>query len=235
MYSEIYDGFMDILNRDPSEKVLSEMQDFGHVPHYLNISFGFEPEKIKRVKRIKIKDQPDIVLVLAFSPNEGKGGKYTDYVVIDGELCKIILIDMNSLVTEEINDQAYMITWCIYVACLTVAERYKYIVDNNYPYALGSLIYYAPAVLIAQIFRKLYKDLDAEKLYAIIGASIRMYSREEVGTETIDSIMRAIDDTSISLLLDCSLLLKADESVYPGLRFADGDDSEEDDEEQEDE
>ncbi len=226
MYSEIYDGLMDILNPDPSEKVLAEMQEFGHVPHYLSLTFGYDPSKIKRVKRVKIPGQADILFVLAFSPEERRTGQYVDYVVMDGIVSKMIVINMNNLTSENLNDQAYMITFATYNACVAVAEAYKNIFDDESgKYSLGSQIYYAPAVMLVQLFRKLYKDLSSDELYAITIAALSTYSRIKVKPETIDSISRAIDDSSLSMLLDNSLLLALDDDVYPGARFADVDDT----------
>lgn len=237
MYSEIYDGLMDILNPDPSEKTLSEMKDFGHVPHYLNLTFGYDPAKIKRVKRVKIPGYADILFVLAFSPDNRRTGQYVDYVIMDGIVSKMIVINMNNLTSDNLNDQAYMITFATYNACIGVAEAYKNIFDDESgKYSLGSQIYYAPAVLIVQLFRKLYKDLSDDELYAITIAALSTYSRIKVTYETVDSIRRAIDDSSLSLLLDSSLFLSLDEDVYPKARFADNDDIESDkEEEQEDE
>lgn len=224
MYSEIYDGLMDILNPDPSEKTLSEMKDFGHVPHYLNLTFGYDPAKIKRVKRVKISGHADILFVLAFSPEDRRTGQYVDYVIMDGIVSKMIVINMNNLTSDNLNDQAYMITFATYNACIAVAEAYKSVFDDESgKYSLGSQIYYAPAVLLVQLFRKLYKDYSNDNLYAITIAALSTYSRIKVTYETVDSIRRAIDDSSLSLLLDSSLFLSLDEDVYPEARFADAD------------
>lgn len=238
MYSEIYDGLMDILNPDPSEKTLSEMKDFGHVPHYLNLTFGYDPSKIKRVKRVKIPGHADILFVLAFSPENRRTGQYVDYVIMDGIVSKMIVINMNNLTSDNLNDQAYMITFATYNACIAVAEAYKSVFDDESgKYSLGSQIYYAPAVLMVQLFRKLYKDFSGisdDDLYAITIAALSTYSRIKVTYETVDSIRRAIDDSSLSLLLDSSLFLSLDEDVYPKARFADTADND-DEEESEDE
>ena len=236
MYSEIYDGLMDILNPDPSEKMLSEMKEFGHVPHYLSLTFGYDPSKIKRVKRVKIPGYADILFVLAFPPKNRSTGQYVDYVIMDGIVSKMIVINMNNLTSDNLNDQAYMITFATYNACIAVAEAYKSVFDDESgKYSLGSQIYYAPAVLMVQLFRKLYKDLSDDELYAITIAALSTYSRIKVTYETVNSIRRAIDDSSLSLLLDCSLFLSLDEDVYPEARFADTADNDDDEEESEDE
>ena len=233
MYSEIYDGMMDILNRDPSEKLLTEMRNMGHFPHFLALSFDFDPQKILRVKRVKVANGPDIVFVLAFSPDETPDGRYVDYIVMDGEICKVILLNMNLLTSEDLSKQTFAIAWAVYNACLGIAENYKSIIDTegSSPYSINTMVYYAPAVIIIQLFRKLFKDQPDGDLY--IQAAIMMYSRANPTPDTISSIRRAIDDTSLTELLDCSYLLTLDRDVYPGALFADETEDEEEEEDNE--
>ena len=235
MYSEIYDGMMDILNRDPSEKLLTEMRDTGHFPHFLAMSFDFDPQKILRVKRVKVANGPDIVFVLAFSPDETPDGRYVDYIVMDGEICKVILLNMNLLTSEDLSKQTFTIAWAVYNACLGIAENYKSIIDTegSSPYSINTMVYYAPAVIIIQLFRKLFKDQPDGDMYIQTTAAIMMYSRANPTPDTISSICRAIDDTSLTELLDCSYLLTLDRDVYPGALFADETEDEEEEEDDE--
>lgn len=233
MYSEIYDGMMDILNRDPSEKLLTEMRNMGHFPHFLALSFNFDPQKILRVKRVKVANGPDIVFVLAFSPEETPDGRYVDYIVMDGEICKVILLNMNLLTSEDLSKQASTIAWAVYSACLGIAETYKSIIDTEgrTPYTISTMVYYAPAVIVIQLFRKLFKDQKDADINTM--AAITVYSRANPTPDTISSICRAIDDTSLTELLDCSYLLTLDRDVYPGALFADETEDEEEEEDDE--
>ena len=235
MYSEIYDGIMDILNRDPSEKLLTEMRNMGHFPHFLALSFDFDPQKILRVKRVKVANCPDIVFVLAFSPDETPDGRYVDYIVMDGEICKVILLNMNLLTSEDLSKQTFTIAWAVYNACLGIAENYKSFIDTegSSPYSINTIVYYAPAVFIIQLFRKLFKDQPDGDMDIQITAAIMMYSRANPTPDTISSIRRAIDDTSLTELLDCSYLLTLDRDVYPGALFADETEDEEEEEDNE--
>lgn len=234
MYSEIYDGMMDILNRDPSEKLLTEMRDMGHFPHFLAMSFDFDPQKILRVKRVKVANGPDIVFVLAFSPEEKPDGRYVDYIVMDGEICKVILLNMNALTSDDLSKQTSTIAWAVYNACLGIAESYKSIIDTegSSPYSINTMVYYAPAVIVIQLFRKLFKD-QPDDIDIQITAAIMVYSRANPTPDTISSIRRAIDDTSLTELLDCSYLLTLDKDVYPGALFADEVEDEEEEEDDE--
>ena len=199
MFNEIYNGFVEILKRGPEEEIEYMKKDKGRVPHLLSLLYDFDPLTIVRVKTIKMSEGPDIVLVLASSPDHNPNIKYIEYLTLDGRLSKLILINIDALMSEEDKD-GYSRT-----AIYAIASSLRSAIS-------GVMNYY-------------FKGLDdnmSEVRYMGRFAKL-MYYASPISIQTIQSIRDLLKGTSLYDLLDNSLLLAADEKAYPGLFYQDND------------
>ena len=130
MYKEMYEGFVEILKSKPEEEV-RYMRDTGKIPYFFNLVYGFDPIDILRIKTIEIKGLPDIILVLAKFPEKAAHSKYTDYIMYNGSMTKVVLINYNDL--TEMDPLTHMLSfgWSIWKMAFTPVETYINIFDKT--------------------------------------------------------------------------------------------------------
>lgn len=234
MFNEIYNGFVEILKRGPEEEVEYMKKDKGKIPHILSLFYGFDPLKIIRVKTIELDEAPNIILVLASVPENNVNTRYAEYFMINGKLSKIVLINLDSLMSKEDKEgfsrnAIFNIAYSLSYATDAVIHNYfKGLKDGNKGEVaiMGRFIklaYYSFPIMLVKLLDRLYEgkveSIDIAALIAVLLAK-----KGNIDTTTIDSIRDLLSGTSLYDLLDNSLLLAADDSIYPGLFFADYDD-----------
>lgn len=225
MFKEMYEGIVEVLKTGPEDEI-RYMKDVGHVPHFLNIVYGFEPTDIKRVKTIKIDGMPDILLVLAKFPEKHKNSKFTDYVLYEGKMVKMVLINMNDLMDEDPMVQMISIGWSIWKLVFTATEIYinlfeKIKVTHS---TAADVLYYAPAVLMVKALNKLYADNNINVSDNMLSLVINnFYKNHKILPVGVSSIKKAIGEVDIEVLLDCSIweAMIVNSKGYPGAAFAD--------------
>lgn len=229
MFNEIYNGFVEILKRGPEEEVEYMKKDKGRIPHLLSLLYNFDPLKIVRVKTIKIEDGPDIILVLASAPDNNPDIKYLEYFMIDGKMSKIILLNLDALMSVEDKDgysraAIFSLSSSVRSAIgLVMNNTLKGLDDNNnevrFMGRFVKLLYYSSAIMIVKLIDRIYENKvgDVE-----IAAMLRVVSHcDNISIETVQSIRELLKGTSLYDLLDNSLLLAADSEAYPGLFYSD--------------
>lgn len=231
MFNEIYNGFVEILKRGPEEEVEYMKKDKGKIPHILSLFYGFDPLKIVRVKTIELSEGPNIILVLASSPNDNANMKYAEYLMIDGKLSKIVLINLDALMAEE-DEEGFSMSAILaisfslrYALDAVIYNYFKGISDDdkgevNMMGRLVKLAFYSLPITVVKLLDRLYHgEIGSIELAALL--RVLTNNQYNIGINTVDSIRDIVGGTSLYDLLDNSLLLAADESVYPGLFFAD--------------
>lgn len=239
MFNEIYNGFVEILKKGPEEEIEYMKKDKGKIPHLLSLLYNFDPLTVVRVKTIEMKDMHNIVLVLASTPDNNPDIKYSEYFVIDGKLSKIILINVDALMTEEDKDgysraATYAIATSVRSAIRAVMSNHlKGLNDDSgeveFMGGFAKLLYYSSSIMITKILDRVYDNKVGEvEIAALLG--VMFNAENHISTQTIKSIRDLLSGTSLYDLLDNSLLLAANPEVYPGLFYHDEDNKEEGDE-----
>lgn len=233
MFNEIYNGFVEILKRGPEEEVEYMKKDKGRVPHLLSLLYDFDPLTIVRVKTIKMSEGPDIVLVLASSPDHNPNIKYIEYLTLDGRLSKLILINIDALMSEEDKDgysrtAIYAIASSLRSAISGVMNYYFKGLDDNmsevrYMGRFAKLMYYASPIMIVKLLDRIYGDGKIGDAEMTAMLAVIHNTPDKISIQTIQSIRDLLKGTSLYDLLDNSLLLAADEKAYPGLFYRDND------------
>lgn len=240
MFNEIYNGFIEILKKGPEEEVEYMKKDKGRIPHLLSLSYDFDPLKIVRVKTIKFVNSPNIILVLASSPKGNPNTKYAEYLVVDGKLSKVILLNIDALMQDTDTDKfsreaAFSIASSVCYAVDTIVHYYfKGLNDDDKGDVelMGrfvKLMYYSTPILIVKLLDRLYDGkINKIEMAGLLGVVLN--NTDRITMSTVDSIRELLAGTSLYDLLDNSLLLLASEDAYPGLFYADVDDGLKEDE-----
>lgn len=220
MYNEIYKGIIKLFNQDEDER-----ENKGRIPHFLSITYGFDPLQIVNVVNIKFQSSiPDIVLVLANAPNNDFKTKYSDTIVIDGEIKKLVLFNLDSYMSDDVIIKITNLTWSIWETVLHLSEYTKQYLDPQFMRCvnLTNIMYYAPLILSVKLLDRLMKPHDVQD--NMIAAALSNFYKTMVYPTTIQSVRKLLSDATIIDVLDNSLWLSVTNDVYPYIRFDEVDD-----------
>lgn len=223
MFKEMEEAMVDILRRGTPDET-RHLKDVGKVPHYLNLVYGFDPLDILRVKRLDLKGLPDILLVLAKFPESAEHSKYCDYIMYEGKLTKIIVINLNDLTDEDPMVQMISISWCIWEMSYTTTESYIDIFEKakHASACVTNIFYYAPAVLMVKVLTTLYQtDKLTDDIISLVINNF--YHKHKILPIGVTSIRKAINEVDTELLLDYNMwdAMVIVPKEYPGAAFAD--------------
>lgn len=229
MYNKLYNGIIELLKTGSAEEI-EPLRELGKLPEFLTTAYDFDPLEILRLKQIEIDGLPDILLVLAFSPKDKPNAKFADYIMQDGKLCKVILVNMYYLTDKDQHAQLYMLGWCIWNMIFTIADTYPGIVNVDAKSKTMSnftnTLYYAPAVMMIKVIDRLYNaTIKKEDICQLINL---FYKNAEITIEGVKSIEKAIEQVGLKSLLDYNLWTSVDPLNYPGAAFADNNQKEDD-------
>ena len=217
MFNEIYKGIVKLFNQDDDEK-----EKKGKIPHFLSIVYGFDPLKIANVVTIDTKDTtiPNIVLVLAGTPEENFNIKYADTIVMNGKLTPIILFNLDAYMCEDKVVKLTSLVWSIWRTAIRVAVDLRVYLDENLVECanLSNMVFYAPLLIGVKALDKL---TPGEFTDAQIAAAFANMYKKMVYPETIRSARKLLSDTTLEDVLDNSLWLGVSNDVYPYIRFDD--------------
>lgn len=215
MYTEIYKGIIKLFNQDEDER-----ESKGKIPHFLSITYGFDPLQIVNVFNIELKNPiPDIVLVLANTPGNNFKTKYSDTIIIDGQVKKLILFNLDSYMSDDIFIKITNLTWSIWETILHLTEYMRQYLDPEFAKCLNltNIMYYSPLILSVKLLDKLITANDVED--DIIAAALSNFYKKIIYPKTIQSVRKLLSDSTIMDILDNSLWLSVTNEVYPYIRF----------------
>lgn len=215
MYNEIYKGIINLFNQDQDDE-----KDMRRIPHFLSINYNFDPLKIINISDIDLgKNNSDIILVLASAPDSNPNIKYSDTIIIDGQVKHLILFNLDAYMSEEPVVKLASLAWSIWETCISITTNIKYFLDPDFPRCvnLTNLVYYAPMFIIIKAIDRLMvnDDITDAKLAAVLSN----FYKTMVYPETVRSAKRLLQEASISDILDNSLWLSVTNDVYPYIRF----------------
>lgn len=215
MFNEIYRGIIKLFNQDDDEK-----DKKGRIPHFLSITYGFDPLKIANVVTIKSDTStiPNTTIVLAGAPNENFNIKYSDTIFLNGKLTSVVLFNLDAYMCEDKVIKLTSLVWSIWKTIFHIAEDLKIYLDPNMQDCanLSNIIYYAPLLIGVKVLDKLEPSTFSD---AQIAAAFSNMYKYMVYPETIRSIRKLFSDTSLEDVLDNSLWISVSNDVYPYIRF----------------
>lgn len=232
MYNEIYKAFVEILKKGPAEEVEYMKKDANLISKILAMNLNFKPEQIVRCKEIVLDDMPNILLVLGNTPNGSDKTKYVDYIIYNGSLVKVVLINLASLMSDN-KDLIYnYLSWAVRECCIHITSQYADLVQL-FPekiVALSTILIYSSSILTVKLMDRLYdyNNMDeSEKethnktllknILLLAGVPNEKFNPDTC--KTVQSIRKALDDIGVENLLDNSMFLAADSVNYPDINF----------------
>lgn len=238
MYNEIYKAFVEILKKGPAEEVEYMKKDADLISKILAMNLNFKPEQIVRCKEIVLDNMPNILLVLGDTPNGSDKTKYVDYIIYDGSLVKVVLINLASLMSDN-KDLIYnYLSWATRECCIHITSQYADLVQlfSEKTVALSTILIYSSSILTVKLMDRLYdyNNMDeSEKethnktllknILLLTGVpSDQMDSNEKFNPDTcktVQSIRKALNDIGVENLMDNSMFLAADSVNYPDINF----------------
>ena len=221
MYNEIYKGIVKLFHADEEEKA-----DMRRIPHFLSITYNFDPLQIVNVVDVDLGNaMPGVVLVLANAPDNNPSVSYSDTVVLDGEVKRIILFNLDAYMSEDITVKLTRFVWSVWETCFAITEHSRHLLDPEYTRCTNytNLIYYAPMFVIIKSIDKLIGDVSDAKVAAVLS---NFYKRM-VYPDTVRSARILLEEVSITDLLDNSLWLSVTNDIYPYIRFDEIDEEDE--------
>lgn len=232
MYNEIYKAFVEILKKGPAEEVEYMKKDADLISKILAMNLNFKPEQIVRCKEIALDNMPNILLVLGNTPNGSDKTKYVDYIIYNGSLVKVVLINLASLMSDN-KDLIYnYLSWAVRECCIHITSQYADLVQL-FPekiVALSTILIYSSSILTVKLMDRLYdySNMDeSEKethnktllknILLLAGVPNEKFNPDTC--KTVQSIRKALDDIGVENLLDNSMFLAADSVNYPDINF----------------
>lgn len=232
MYNEIYKAFVEILKKGPAEEVEYMKKDANLISKILAMNLNFKPEQIVRCKEIVLDNMPNILLVLGNTPNGSDKTKYVDYIIYNGSLVKVVLINLASLMSDN-KDLIYnYLSWAVRECCIHITSQYADLVQL-FPekiVALSTILIYSSSILTVKLMDRLYdySNMDeSEKethnktllknILLLAGVPNEKFNPDTC--KTVQSIRKALDDIGVENLLDNSMFLAADSVNYPDINF----------------
>lgn len=232
MYNEIYKAFVEILKKGPAEEVEYMKKDADLISKILAMNLNFKPEQIVRCKEIVLDNMPNILLVLGNTPNGSDKTKYVDYIIYNGSLVKVVLINLASLMSDN-KDLIYnYLSWAVRECCIHITSQYADLVQL-FPekiVALSTILIYSSSILTVKLMDRLYdyNNMDeSEKethnktllknILLLAGVPNEKFNPDTC--KTVQSIRKALDDIGVENLLDNSMFLAADSVNYPDINF----------------
>lgn len=221
MYNEIYKGILNLFNQDKDD-----MPDMRRIPHYLNMAYDFEPLDIVNVVDVPMPNNiSDFVLILGNTPDGSPNTKYSEPIIMDGELKEMVLFNLTGYMSDNLETKIVKLVQPIYHICTCIN---KYIVRNidETPYTMTHLInvlYYAPMILSVKTIDRLIDGVEAIDIAAALSA---VYGTK-ISPTTIDSARYLLSESTITDVLDNSLLVGVSEDAYPDLLFVPSDNTDE--------
>ena len=232
MYNEIYKAFVEILKKGPAEEVEYMKKDADLISKILAMNLNFKPEQIVRCKEIVLDNMPNILLVLGNTPNGSDKTKYVDYIIYNGSLVKVVLINLASLMSDN-KDLIYnYLSWAVRECCIHITSQYADLVQL-FPekiVALSTILIYSSSILTVKLMDRLYdySNMDeSEKethnktllknILLLAGVPNEKFNPDTC--KTVQSIRKALDDIGVENLLDNSMFLAADSVNYPDINF----------------
>ena len=232
MYNEIYKAFVEILKKGPAEEVEYMKKDADLISKILAMNLNFKPEQIVRCKEIVLDNMPNILLVLGDTPNGSDKTKYVDYIIYNGSLVKVVLINLASLMSDN-KDLIYnYLSWAVRECCIHITSQYADLVQL-FPekiVALSTILIYSSSILTVKLMDRLYdySNMDeSEKethnktllknILLLAGVPNEKFNPDTC--KTVQSIRKALDDIGVENLLDNSMFLAADSVNYPDINF----------------
>lgn len=238
MYNEIYKAFVEILKKGPAEEVEYMKKDANLISKILAMNLNFKPEQIVRCKEIVLDNMPNILLVLGDTPNGSDKTKYVDYIIYNGSLVKVVLINLASLMSDN-KDLIYnYLSWAVRECCIHITSQYADLVQlfPEKTVALSTILVYSSSILTVKLMDRLYdysnmnenekethnKTLLKNILLLTGVPSDQMDSNEKFNPDTcktVQSIRKALNDIGVENLMDNSMFLAADSVNYPDINF----------------
>ena len=232
MYNEIYKAFVEILKKGPAEEVEYMKKDANLISKILAMNLNFKPEQIVRCKEIVLDNMPNILLVLGDTPNGSDKTKYVDYIIYNGSLVKVVLINLASLMSDN-KDLIYnYLSWAVRECCIHITSQYADLVQlfPKKVFALSTILIYSSSILTVKLMDRLYdyNNMDeSEKethnktllknILLLAGVPNEKFNPDTC--KTVQSIRKALDDIGVENLLDNSMFLAADSVNYPDINF----------------
>ena len=232
MYNEIYKAFVEILKKEPAEEVEYMKKDADLISKILAMNLNFKPEQIVRCKEIVLDNMPNILLVLGDTPNGSDKTKYVDYIIYNGSLVKVVLINLASLMSDD-KDLIYnYLSWAVRECCIHITSQYADLVQL-FPekiVALSTILIYSSSILTVKLMDRLYdySNMDENEkethdktllknILLLAGVPNEKFNPDTC--KTVQSIRKALDDIGVENLLDNSMFLAADSVNYPDINF----------------
>ena len=223
MFKEICESVISMITReDIYDKDISD--EFKSLRIYLALNYGFDPNDIKRVMRVKLSNNiPDIILILS-SYHEQKDVGLNEYTLVQGDLCKIVMINYDAINDMSFSEKVKWICRTIYECNNHISFYLNKLLDTFNFGSLPQIVYYANAVMMISVVDKLFYESDRCAVNAVVPQILSTYYSKEITSETVESIRKAINDAGLSMLLDNCVWVAVDPENYPKAKFASNED-----------
>lgn len=212
MFKEIMKNvveFLAVINRD---SFFSESYDNLSVKKYLSLGYDIPLDSIVKIKEFKI--SPEIPKIVLVDIDYDASFRVCDYVVIDGELCKIISINNRLTLKDEGNSIAITLTLFGDI-CNAIVEHYRPMITAGMSSTASftNALMYAPMVMTVTYLNETSPWIKDEDIALIV-----KYMYANATEATIASTRKLITEFTIEALFDDCIWYGVSNKEYPCIR-----------------
>ena len=223
MYTELVNAIYDIITvddvRDLTMKGMQKIPGSG-IRKFISFGVKIDQNDIITVKKLKLNTIQSPIYIIKYDmssiSNNDDLTYYTNVGVIDGEVALVMMISDNMLRSKLRVNRAYAIASALHVINSYIFSSIpsSVIKDSN----MVDVLYYSTAICSVFLIDRIYPETPYDDIADVLNL---VYNTDKITPTSVESMVRLLDDITLTDLLDNSIFLSVTNEEYPEVKFAD--------------